>query len=141
MAIKVCHVAALSAKFQMVSRRRGSIINMASVASSARGVPKRFAYGTTKAAVVGMTKSLAVDLVSHGIRVNCVLPGTVETPSWWDRVREHPDPEAARRDFVARQKMGRLGTPEEIAGIVTYLAADEVRRRRRRRRRRRIKVY
>ncbi len=70
-------------QFQMASRGRGSVINMSSVASSLKGLPNRFAYGTTKAAVVGMTKALAVDLVSEGVRVNCVLPGTVETPSWW----------------------------------------------------------
>ncbi len=104
----------------------GAIINMSSVASSKRGLPNRFAYGATKAAVIGMTKALAVDLVGFGIRVNAVLPGTVDTESWRERVSAHPDPEKAKADFIARQKMGRLGTPEEIANIVTYLASDEV---------------
>jgi len=103
----------------------GSIINMSSVCSSIKGAPNRFAYGTTKAAVLGLTKSLAADLVGRHIRVNAICPGTVETPSWHGRVNESTDPEQARRDFIARQKMGRLGTAEEIAALVTYLASDE----------------
>merc|ERR1711872_250148 len=103
----------------------GSIINMSSVCSSIKGAPNRFAYGTTKAAVIGLTKSLASDLVGRKIRVNAVCPGTVETPSWHDRVNESEDPNTAREQFIARQKMGRLGTSEEIAALVTYLASDE----------------
>merc|ERR1712128_113793 len=103
----------------------GSIINMSSVCSSIKGAPNRFAYGTTKAAVLGLTKSLAADLVGRHIRVNATCPGTVETPSWRGRVNESKDPEQARKDFIARQKMGRLGTAEEIAALVTYLASDE----------------
>ena len=86
----------------------------------------RFAYGTTKAAVIGLTKSLSADLVSRHIRVNAICPGTVETPSWQGRVNESEDPDLARKEFIARQKMGRLGTAEEIAALVTYLASDEV---------------
>jgi len=103
----------------------GSIINMSSVCSSIKGAPNRFAYGTTKAAVIGLTKSLAADLVSRQIRVNAICPGTVETPSWQDRVNESKDPEQAKRDFIARQKMGRLGTANEIAALVVYLASQE----------------
>merc|ERR1711942_580758 len=103
----------------------GSIINMSSVCSSIKGAPNRFAYGTTKAAVIGLTKSLAADLVSRQIRVNAICPGTVETPSWQDRVNESKDPEQAKRDFIARQKMGRLGTADEIAALVVYLASQE----------------
>jgi len=103
----------------------GSIINMSSVCSSVKGAPNRFAYGTTKAAVIGLTKSLAADLVSKRIRVNAICPGTVETPSWQDRVNESSDPDQAKKDFIARQALGRLGTAEEIAALVTYLASDE----------------
>eukprot|EP00092_Neocalanus_flemingeri_P035691 GFUD01038859.1.p1 GENE.GFUD01038859.1~~GFUD01038859.1.p1 ORF type:complete len:249 (-),score=79.74 GFUD01038859.1:122-868(-) len=103
----------------------GSIINMSSVCSSIKGAPNRFAYGTTKAAVIGLTKSLSADLVTRHVRVNAICPGTVETPSWHGRVNESKDPEQARQDFIARQKMGRLGTAEEIAALVTYLASDE----------------
>jgi NAD(P)-dependent dehydrogenase (short-subunit alcohol dehydrogenase family) len=110
----------------MVENEKGSIINMSSVVSSVKGLPSRFAYGTTKAAVIGLTKSLAVDFVERGVRVNCLCPGTVDTPSFRDRVNEFDDPEKALSDFVARQKMGRLGTPQEIAALVTHLASDEV---------------
>jgi len=103
----------------------GSVINMSSVASSIKGAPNRFAYGTTKAAVIGLTKSLAADLVHRKVRVNAICPGTVETPSWEDRVNESADPIQARKDFIARQKLGRLGTTEEIASLVVYLASDE----------------
>merc|ERR1711874_193387 len=103
----------------------GSVINMSSVCSSVKGAPNRFAYGTTKAAVIGLTKSLAADLVTRRVRVNAICPGTVETPSWQGRVDESKDPQQARRDFIARQKMGRLGTAEEIASLVLYLASDE----------------
>jgi len=103
----------------------GSIINMSSVASSVKGAPNRFAYGTTKAAVIGLTKSLAADFVARKVRVNAICPGTVETPSWHDRVNESDNPEEAKKNFIARQALGRLGTAEEIAALVTYLASNE----------------
>jgi len=109
----------------MIENGGGSIINMASVCSSVKGFPNRFAYGTTKAAVIGMTKSVAADFVTKGIRCNCIGPGTVETPSLHDRMRALGDVEEARRMFVARQPMGRLATAEEIVPIVVYLASDE----------------
>jgi len=90
----------------------GSIINMSSVASSIKGAPNRFAYGTTKAAVIGLTKSLAAHFVCRKVRVNAICPGTVETPSWHDRVNESQDPDAAKKNFIARQALGRLGKPE-----------------------------
>ncbi|TRY72720.1 hypothetical protein TCAL_11985 [Tigriopus californicus] len=110
---------------KMIERKRGSIVNMASVVSSIMGAKARFAYGASKGAVIAMTKSLSVDYVECGIRVNSVCPGTVETPSWHDRVNEHQDPVQARVDFIKRQKMGRLGTSEEIANLVLFLASDE----------------
>ena len=110
----------------MLERGRGaSIVNMGSVASSVKGVPNRFAYGTSKAAVVGLTKAVAVDFAGRGIRCNAICPGTVETPSLEERMRAQGDYEAARRAFVARQPMGRLGTAEEIARLALYLASDE----------------
>ena len=104
---------------------RGSIINMASVCSSMKGLPNRFVYGTTKAAVLGLTKSIAADYVAQGIRCNAVCPGTVDTPSLGDRINANADPEAARKAFIARQPMGRLAQAEEIAPVVTFLASDE----------------
>ena len=104
---------------------RGSIINMASVCSSMRGLPNRFVYGTTKAAVIGLTKSVAADYVAQGIRCNAICPGTVDTPSLHDRINANEDPVAARKAFIARQPMGRLAQAEEIAPIVVYLASDE----------------
>merc|ERR1711976_1083321 len=101
-----------------------SIINMSSVASSIKGAAARFVYGTTKAAVIGMTKSLAMDFVGDGIRVNCICPGTVDTPSFRQRVDAHEDPEKAYQDFVSRQRMKRLGTADEIASLATYMASD-----------------
>jgi 2-keto-3-deoxy-L-fuconate dehydrogenase len=113
----------------MVARGGGSIVNMASAASSVKGVANRFVYGTTKAAVVGLTKSVAADYVAKGIRCNCVCPGTVDTPSLGDRIAANAaaagSVEAARAAFVARQAMGRLATAEEIAALVVYLASDE----------------
>ena len=103
----------------------GSIINMASVASSVKGVPRRFAYGATKAAVVGLTKSVAADFVAQGIRCNAICPGTVETPSLHERIAAQGNTEQARKAFLARQPMGRLGRPEEIAALAVYLAGDE----------------
>jgi 2-keto-3-deoxy-L-fuconate dehydrogenase len=106
----------------MIERGGGSIINMSSVASSIKGVPNRFAYGTTKAAVIGLTKAVAADHIAQGIRCNAICPGTVESPSLEQRMRAGGDYEAARAAFIARQPMGRLGTPEEIAGLAVYLA-------------------
>lgn len=105
----------------------GSIINMASVCSSIKGLPNRFIYGTTKAAVIGLTKSVAADYVAHGIRCNAICPGTVDTPSLQDRINANADPDAARQAFVARQPMGRLATAQEIAPLVVYLASEESR--------------
>jgi len=109
----------------MVERGNGSIINVSSVASSVIGAPNRFAYGVTKAAVVGMTKSIAVDFVSKGVRCNAICPGTIQTPSLDDRINAFDDPVAARADFISRQPMGRLGKPEEVAALGVYLASDE----------------
>lgn len=106
----------------MLARRDGAIINMASIASSAKGVPNRCAYGLTKAAVIGLTKSVAADYVAQGIRCNAICPGTVESPSLEERMRAQGDYEQARAAFIARQPMGRLGTPEEIADLAVYLA-------------------
>ena len=109
----------------MIARGGGSIINMASVASSIIGAPNRFVYGTTKAAVVGLTKSVAADFVTKGIRCNAVCPGTIESPSLDDRMRALGDYDEARKLFLARQPMGRLGRPEEVAQLIVYLASDE----------------
>jgi len=113
----------------MLARGGGSIVNMASACSSVKGAPNRFLYGTTKAAVVGLTKSVATDYVTQGIRCNCLCPGTVETPSLGERIAANAaasgGQEAARAAFVARQAMGRLATAEEIAALVVYLAAPE----------------
>ena len=109
----------------MLGAGRGSIINMASVCSSMKGLPNRFVYGTTKAAVLGLTKSVAADFVTRGIRCNAVCPGTVDTPSLGDRINANDDPEAARKAFIARQPMGRLAKAEEIAPVVVFLASDE----------------
>lgn len=106
-------------------RGRGSIINMASVCSSIKGLPNRFVYGTTKAAVLGLTKSVAADYVGQGIRCNAVCPGTVDTPSLGERINANADPAAARQAFIARQPMGRLAQAEEIAPVVVFLASDE----------------
>jgi 2-keto-3-deoxy-L-fuconate dehydrogenase len=106
----------------MLERGDGAIINMASVAGSVKGVPNRFAYGVTKAAVVGLTKAVAADYVAKGIRCNCICPGTVESPSLDERMRAQGDYEASRAAFIARQPMGRLGKAEEIADLAVYLA-------------------
>jgi 2-keto-3-deoxy-L-fuconate dehydrogenase len=106
----------------MLERRDGAIVNMASVASSVKGVPNRFAYGLTKAAVIGLTKSVAADYVGQNIRCNAICPGTVESPSLQERIRAQGDYEQTRAAFVARQPIGRLGTPEEIADLAVYLA-------------------
>ena len=109
----------------MLARGGGSIINMASVCSSIKGLPNRFIYGTTKAAVIGLTKSVAADYVGENVRCNAICPGTVDTPSLQDRINANADPEAARKAFIARQPMGRLATAEEIAPLVVFLASDE----------------
>ncbi|SFU72054.1 SDR family oxidoreductase [Halomonas korlensis] len=114
----------------MIEGGGGSIINMASVASSLKGVPNRFAYGTTKAAVIGLTKSVAADYIGQGIRCNAICPGTVDSPSLRQRICEQARQQGREEadvyaDFIARQPLGRLGTPEEIAALATYLAADE----------------
>ena len=108
-----------------LERGKGVVVNMASLAGSIKGVPNRFLYGATKAAVIGMTKAMAADYVAKGIRVNAVCPGTVETPSLYDRMRAQGDLEKAKAAFIARQPMGRLAQPEEIAAMVVYLSSDE----------------
>jgi 2-keto-3-deoxy-L-fuconate dehydrogenase len=109
----------------MLEAGKGSILNMASVASSIKGAPNRFAYGATKGAVIGLTKAIAADVVSKGVRCNAICPGTVETPSLHDRMAAQGDIEKARAAFLARQPMGRLGRAEEIAELALYLASDE----------------
>jgi NAD(P)-dependent dehydrogenase (short-subunit alcohol dehydrogenase family) len=109
----------------MLKRNKGSIINMASVASSLRGLPNRLAYGTSKAAVIGFTKAVAADYVKQGIRCNAVCPGTVDTPSLQGRINAFADPAQARKDFIARQPMGRLATVDDITPLLVYLASDE----------------
>ena len=110
---------------KMIKQNKGNIINMSSIVSSLRGLPNRFAYGATKAAIVGLTKSIAADFIKNNIRCNAIAPGTVHTPSWEDRVAAAPDPVKAKKDFIARQPMGRLATAEEIAALAVYLASDE----------------
>src|SRR5438094_1003791 len=110
---------------KMLENGGGSIINMASVAGSIKGLPNRFVYGASKAAVVGLTKAVAADFVAKGIRCNAIAPGTVDTPSLEERIGAFADPIEARKAFVARQPMGRLAKPEEIAPIVVFLACDE----------------
>ena len=114
----------------MLGKKSGSIINIASAVSSIRGVPNRYVYGATKAAVIGLTKAVAADFIKQGIRCNAICPGTIESPSLGERItavsRETGrSPEAVRDDFVARQPMGRLGTPEEVAYLALFLASDE----------------
>ncbi len=109
----------------MLSAGGGSIINIASVVSSLKGAPDRFAYGASKAAVVGLTKSIAADFVTQGIRCNAICPGTVSTPSLEERIAARGPYEQALAEFVSRQPMGRLGTPQEVAHLAVYLASDE----------------
>ncbi|KAM5194314.1 dehydrogenase/reductase SDR family member 6 [Mantella aurantiaca] len=110
---------------KMLAQRSGNIINMSSVASSIKGVVNRCVYSTSKAAVIGLTKSVAADFIEQGIRCNCICPGTVDTPSLRDRIQARPDPEQALKDFLARQKTGRMCTAEEVAHLCVYLASDE----------------
>ncbi len=111
----------------MLAAGGGSIINMSSMASSLKGFPNRFVYGTTKAAVIGFTKAIAADFVKQGIRCNAVCPGTVDTPSLRGRIAQAADPVQAEKDFIARQPMGRLATVDDIAPLLVYLASDESR--------------
>ena len=110
---------------KMLKKEKGNIIIVSSAASSVKGVPNRFIYGTTKAALNGFVKALATDYGGQGIRCNAILPGTVETPSWEGRVQMADNPKKAREDFIARQAMGRLAQPNEIASMALYLASDE----------------
>jgi len=128
--VRSMYVATRAALPKMVAEHRAngswaSIINMASIASSIRGIPNRFAYGTSKAAVIGLTKSVAADFVQKGVRCNAIAPGTVDTPSLAERISAFADPVEARKAFVARQPMGRIAKPEEIVPLVVYLASDE----------------
>jgi 2-keto-3-deoxy-L-fuconate dehydrogenase len=109
----------------MLANGGGSIINMASVVSSTIAAPNRFVYGATKAGVIGMTKAIAADFIAQGIRCNAICPGTVESPSLEERLRATGDYEKARAAFIARQPLGRIGLPEEIAALVVYLGSDE----------------
>lgn len=109
----------------MLARRSGSVVAIASVASSIAGFPNRLAYGASKAALIGLIKALAVDHAAHGVRFNAICPGTIQSPSLEDRIQSMADPDAARSAFVARQPVGRLGKAEEVAALAAYLAADE----------------
>ena len=109
----------------MLNRGSGSIINMSSVASSIKGAPNRLVYGTTKAAVIGLTKAVATDYITKGIRCNCICPGTVDSPSLHQRLEATGDYQKAMKDFIARQPMGRIGFAEEIAALAVYLGSDE----------------
>jgi 2-keto-3-deoxy-L-fuconate dehydrogenase len=128
--VRAMYVAIQAALPKMLDKHRnagsrGSIINMASVAGSIKGLPNRFVYGASKAAVVGLTKAVAADFVQKGIRCNAIAPGTVDTPSLGERIGAYDDPVEARKMFIARQPMGRLAKAEEIAPIVVFLASDE----------------
>ena len=123
--VRAIYVAIRAALPRMLEMGGGSIINMASIASSVKGLPNRFVYGASKAAVVGLTKAIAADFVTKGIRCNAIAPGTVDTPSLAGRINAFDDPAEARKAFIARQPMGRLAKAEEIAPLVVFLASDE----------------
>ncbi len=123
--VRAMYVAIRAALPKMLEMGAGSIINMSSIASSVKGLPNRFVYGASKAAVVGLTKAIAADFVTRGIRCNAIAPGTVDTPSLADRIGAFADPVEARKAFIARQPMGRLAKAEEIAPLVVFLASDE----------------
>jgi len=123
--VRAMYVTIQCALPRMIENGGASIVNMASVAGSIKGIPSRFAYGASKAAVIGLTKAVAADFVTKGIRCNAIAPGTVDTPSLDARIKAYADPVAARKAFVARQPMGRLAKPEEIAPVVVFLASDE----------------
>ena len=110
---------------KMLAKKKGNIIIVSSAASSVKGCPNRFIYGTTKAALNGFVKAIAADFINDGIRCNAILPGTVQTPSWEERVKQADDPKQAKIDFIKRQAMGRLAQPDEIASLGVYLASDE----------------
>lgn len=123
--VKSCYRLIRALLPMMLERKNGSIINVASIASSVKGIPNRFVYGASKGAVIGLTKAIAADYVRSGIRCNAICPGTIDSPSLNDRLNAFPDPVAARQEFEERQPIGRLGTPEEIASLAVYLASDE----------------
>jgi 2-keto-3-deoxy-L-fuconate dehydrogenase len=123
--VRAMYVTIRAALPKMLGKGGGSIVNMASIASSIKGLPNRFVYGTTKAAVIGLTKAVAADFVTKGIRCNAIAPGTVDTPSLAERINAFADPAEARKAFIARQPMGRLAQPHEIAPLVVFLASDE----------------
>ena len=123
--VKSCYRTIRAVLPGMLSNGGGSIINMSSIASNIKGVPRRFVYAATKAAVIGLTRAVAADYVREGIRCNAICPGTVDTPSLQQRLNAFPDPARARKDFEKRQAIGRLGTAEEIAALAVYLASDE----------------
>jgi 2-keto-3-deoxy-L-fuconate dehydrogenase len=123
--VRAMYMTIKSALPRMLENGGASIINMASVAGSIKGIPNRFAYGASKAAVIGLTKAVAADFVTKGIRCNAIAPGTVDTPSLDQRIKTYADPVEARKAFIARQPMGRLAKAEEIAPVVVFLASDE----------------
>ena len=123
--VKSMFIASQAAIPSMIKNKKGSIVNISSVVSSIIGTKNRFVYGTTKAAIIGLTKSIAADFITEGLRCNCICPATVDTPSLHERLKETGDYEKAKKDFINRQKMGRIGDPREIASLAVYLASDE----------------